>query len=73
MQEARNLFVPKAPRHVTTLARFTALRYVSLLGAESLLPMQVRCVPMQFCTAQKPSNCLVRPAEHISGANEMYT
>ena len=47
MQEARNLRVSKAPRHLTTLARFTALRSLSLLGAELLSPKQVSTVVMQ--------------------------
>ena len=41
MQEAYNLFVHKAPGHATTLARFTALRRLSLVNTDGLWPWQV--------------------------------
>ena len=40
-QEALN--VAKQTKHVTTLARFTALRCLTLLNAEDLLPAEVCC------------------------------
>ena len=41
-QEAFNLFVPDAPRHVTTLARFTRLRRLGLVGLGRLDSVMVR-------------------------------
>ena len=41
-QEARNLFVARVPRHVTTLARFAPLRRLSLQGVEGLSADEVR-------------------------------
>ena len=35
-QEACNLLVARVPRHFTTLARFTALTRLSLLGTQDL-------------------------------------
>ncbi len=42
VQNARNLLVIKRTQHVTTLARFTALRCLSLLGAVELEAEEVR-------------------------------
>ncbi len=42
VQEALHLSVRAAPQHVTTLARFTALRRLSLFGLEGLRPEEVR-------------------------------
>ena len=39
-----NLIVPRAPRLVTTLARFSALQELSLRGLERLKPDEVRSV-----------------------------
>ena len=56
-QEAYNLFVARVPRHVTTLARFTALRRLSLLGAFELLHDEVcsrRCIMSHYvCTSAR--------------------
>ena len=41
MQDAHNLVVSRVPRHVTTLARFTALRSLDLLWSSSLMPAEV--------------------------------
>ena len=53
-QEARNLFVARVPRHVTTLARFSSLRSLSLRGAESLSADEVRTRP---CERQASTLC----------------
>ncbi len=44
MQVIYNLFVPNSPRHVTTLARFSALQHLRLSGLEGLKPDEVRLV-----------------------------
>ncbi len=41
VQEAIGVVVSRAPRHVTTLARFAALRNLKLLEVAQLLPAQV--------------------------------
>lgn len=45
VQEAHNLIVLKGPKHKTALARFTALRCLSLHNTEGLSPGQVCCSP----------------------------
>ena len=40
-QGAHNLCIAGEPQHLTTLARFTALRWLSLLNAERLGPDEV--------------------------------
>ena len=41
VQVIQNLVVPQAPRHVTTLTRFSALQYLSLSGLDGLESNQV--------------------------------
>ena len=41
LQVAHNLLLAKAPRHRTTLARFSALRCLSLLNVEYLQAAEV--------------------------------
>lgn len=60
VQEAHNLTmktVPKymkktVPKHVTTLARFTSIRQLSLFGLDELEPGQVRCLA---CSGVRPA------------------
>lgn len=59
MQEAHNLAVPEAPRHVTTLARFAALRCLSLVGLGGLDQAKVSVQGMPASLTQCMS-CPVR-------------
>ena len=47
VQVVQNLTVPKAPQHVTTLARFSTLQYLSITGLEGLQPSEVCLVLLQ--------------------------
>ena len=62
VQEAHNLSVPKAPRHVTTLARFAALRALSLSGLAGLKPIEVR---LSRCKRRRLSS-LQSAGSHLS-------